>query len=49
MLYERLRAVLPDAAIVTVSHRATVHRFHDSRLELVGEGRWRLSRLAASG
>ncbi|MDY6995857.1 MAG: ABC transporter ATP-binding protein/permease [Actinomycetota bacterium] len=48
MLYQRLREALPRAVIVTVSHRATVHRFHDRRLELVGDGEWRLARLAAS-
>ena len=48
VLYERLRAALPDAAVVTVSHRATVHGFHERRLELLGDGKWRLTRLAAS-
>ncbi len=49
MLYERLRDALPRAAIVTVSHRTTVHPFHERRLELVGDGDWRLTRLVASG
>ncbi len=48
-LYERLRAALPDSVIVTVSHRATVHRFHERRLELVGDAQWRLTRLTAPG
>lgn len=48
-LYERLRAALPDSVIVTVSHRATVHRFHGRRLELVGDAQWRLTRLTAPG
>ena len=48
VLYERLRAAVPDAAVVTVSHRATVHGFHERRLELLGDGKWRLTRLAAS-
>ena len=49
VLYQRLRTALPDAAVVTVSHRATVHEFHESRLELLGDGKWRLTRLTASG
>jgi len=46
MLYELLRAELADAIVVSVTHRATVEQFHDQRLELVGDGEWRLARLA---
>jgi vitamin B12/bleomycin/antimicrobial peptide transport system ATP-binding/permease protein len=46
MLYELLRTELPDAIVVSVSHRATVEQFHVRRLELVGDGQWRLERLA---
>ena len=46
MLYELLRAELPDAIVVSVSHRATVEQFHSRQLELVGDGQWRLARLA---
>lgn len=46
MLYGLLRAELPDAIVVSVSHRTTVEPFHDRRLELAGDGEWRLSRLA---
>ncbi|AFM17507.1 ABC-type uncharacterized transport system, permease and ATPase component [Mycolicibacterium chubuense NBB4] len=49
MLYRLLRTELPDTIVVSVSHRSTVHPFHDSRLELVGDGAWRLERLAPSG
>lgn len=49
MLYQLLRAELPDTIIVSVSHRSSVHPFHGSRLELVGDGAWRLERLAPSG
>ncbi|BBX16472.1 multidrug ABC transporter ATP-binding protein [Mycolicibacterium duvalii] len=49
MLYQLLRAELPDAIIVSVSHRSSVHPFHGSRLDLVGDGAWRLERLAPSG
>lgn len=49
MLYQRLREGLPRAVVISVSHRASVHPFHDSRLDLVGDGRWRLTRLAVPG
>jgi putative ATP-binding cassette transporter len=45
MLYELLRAELPDAILVSVSHRSTVEQFHGRHLELVGEGQWRLDAL----
>jgi putative ATP-binding cassette transporter len=47
MLYQLLRAELPDAIVVSVSHRTTVEQFHSRRLELVGDGQWQLARLAA--
>ena len=34
MLYELLRAELPETILVSVSHRATVQPFHDRHLEL---------------
>ncbi|MGB3352230.1 MAG: ABC transporter ATP-binding protein/permease [Mycobacterium sp.] len=49
MLYRALRAALPEAVVVSVSHRATVQQFHGRRLELAGDGSWRLGRLAPSG
>jgi vitamin B12/bleomycin/antimicrobial peptide transport system ATP-binding/permease protein len=45
MLYELLRAELPDTILVSVSHRSTVEQFHDRHLELVGGGEWRLDPL----
>jgi putative ATP-binding cassette transporter len=45
MLYELLRAELPESILVSVSHRSTVEPFHDRRLALVGDGEWRLERL----
>jgi putative ATP-binding cassette transporter len=45
MLYELLRAELPAAILVSVSHRATVEQFHGRHLELVGRGEWRLDPL----
>jgi putative ATP-binding cassette transporter len=45
MLYELLRAELPTAILVSVSHRSTVEQFHGRHLELVGRGEWRLDPL----
>ncbi|WP_275997684.1 ABC transporter ATP-binding protein/permease [Mycolicibacterium psychrotolerans] len=49
MLYGLLRERLPDMIIVSVSHRASVHLLHDRRLSLIGDGRWRLEKLARTG
>jgi putative ATP-binding cassette transporter len=45
MLYALLRAELPAAILVSVSHRSTVEQFHGRHLELVGRGEWRLDPL----
>lgn len=47
MLYDLLRTRLPDTIVVSVSHRSSVLPFHTDRLELVGDGEWRLERLDA--
>lgn len=39
-LYQLLQSELPDTTVVSVSHRRTVHRFHEHRLDLLGDGRW---------
>ena len=44
-MYRLLRAELPGTILVSVSHRSTVERHHQQRLELLGEGRWQLSPL----
>lgn len=44
-LYRLVRAELPDTVLVSVSHRHTVAQHHQHLLELLGEGRWRLSRV----
>ena len=49
MLYELIRAELPDTILVSVSHRSTVEQFHGRHLELVGGGDWRLDRLTTAG
>jgi putative ATP-binding cassette transporter len=48
MLYELIRSALPDAILVSVSHRDTVEQHHDQQLELLGDGRWRLDRLTSA-
>ena len=42
MLYRLIRAALPDSIIVSVSHRETVEQHHERRLELLGDGLWRV-------
>ena len=48
MLYRLIRDELPDTIVVSVSHHDTVDQHHDRQLELLGEGNWRLDRLAAA-
>jgi vitamin B12/bleomycin/antimicrobial peptide transport system ATP-binding/permease protein len=45
-LYELLRSEFPDTIVVSVSHHASVERHHQRRLELLGEGAWRLGEVA---
>ncbi len=44
-LYRALRTQLPDCIVVSVSHRPTLEQHHDRRLELLGDGGWRLGRV----
>ncbi len=41
-LYRALRDQLPDCIVVSVSHRPTLDQHHERRLELLGDGAWRL-------
>ena len=41
-LYRALRSQLPDCIVVSVSHRPSLDQHHDRRLELLGDGAWRL-------
>jgi putative ATP-binding cassette transporter len=41
-LYRTLRERLPDSIVVSVSHRPSLDQHHDRRLELLGDGAWRL-------
>jgi putative ATP-binding cassette transporter len=47
-LYTALRRRLPETVVVSVSHRGSVEAHHSHRLELLGDGRWRLGPLAAT-
>jgi vitamin B12/bleomycin/antimicrobial peptide transport system ATP-binding/permease protein len=42
-LYRALRTRLPDCIVVSVSHRPSLEQHHDQRLELLGDGAWRLA------
>jgi putative ATP-binding cassette transporter len=42
-LYQTLRTRVPDCIVVSVSHRPTLEQHHDRRLELLGDGAWRLT------
>ncbi|WP_343572215.1 ABC transporter ATP-binding protein/permease [Mycobacterium sp.] len=44
-MYRLLRGELPHTIVVSVSHRSTVEHHHNQRLELLGEGQWRLGPL----
>lgn len=48
MLYQVIKAELPESVLVSVSHRDTVEQHHDHQLELLGDGAWRLDRLTAN-
>lgn len=48
MLYELIRSALPDAILVSVSHRDTVEQHHEQQLQLLGDGQWRLDRFTRS-
>jgi putative ATP-binding cassette transporter len=41
-LYRALRDRLPDCIVVSVSHRPTLDQHHERRLQLLGDGAWRL-------
>ncbi|MCV7175155.1 ABC transporter ATP-binding protein/permease [Mycolicibacterium sphagni] len=45
-LYNLLRAELPDTIVVSVAHHEALRRHHQSHLELLGGGGWRLEQAA---
>ncbi len=42
MIYGLVRRELPETVFVSVTHRSTVNRHHNQRLELLGDGLWQL-------
>ncbi len=40
MLYQLIRSHLSHTAVISVGHRSTLRSWHESRLRLVGEGKW---------
>ena len=47
-MYQLLRQSLPDTIMVSVGHRSSLLDFHSQELELLGDGKWRLSPLPAA-
>jgi putative ATP-binding cassette transporter len=47
-LYELLRTELPDTIVVSVTHHGSVEQHHQHHLHLLGEGAWRLDRVAST-
>ncbi|MGC8504783.1 MAG: ABC transporter ATP-binding protein/permease [Acidithiobacillus sp.] len=48
-LYEMLIEELPQTAIISVGHRSSLLQYHEQRLALLGEGRWRLGPVTLPG
>ena len=44
-LYTALRRELPECVVVSITHRPSVERHHRRRLDLLGQGEWRLERI----
>ncbi|MCL2536483.1 MAG: ATP-binding cassette domain-containing protein, partial [Nocardiaceae bacterium] len=45
-LYRLVREEVPECMLFSVSHRSTVDQHHTRRLELLGDGPWRMSEVA---
>lgn len=45
MIYSLVRRELPETVFVSITHRSTVNRHHQMRLELLGGGQWRFGRV----
>lgn len=48
LLYRLVRENVPECMLVSVSHRSTVDQHHTRRLELLGDGPWRLSEVTVN-
>ncbi|WP_433604465.1 ABC transporter ATP-binding protein/permease [Prescottella agglutinans] len=47
-LYRLVREEVPECMLFSVSHRSTVDQHHTRRLELLGDGPWRMSEVAVN-
>ncbi|MDH6679541.1 putative ATP-binding cassette transporter [Rhodococcus sp. LBL1] len=47
-LYRLIREEVPECMLFSVSHRSTVDQHHTRRLDLLGDGPWRMSEVAVS-
>lgn len=47
-LYRLVRDEVPECMLFSVSHRSTVDQHHTRRLELLGDGPWRMSEVAVN-
>jgi putative ATP-binding cassette transporter len=45
-MYRLLRSALPDAVVVSVGHRSTLHALHTHRLQLLADAHWRFGAAA---
>lgn len=43
VMYNLLKENLPNAAILSIGHRSTLHQYHKQQLHLSGDGNWQLS------
>jgi len=48
-LYSTLIRECPDSAIVSVGHRSSLVPFHEMKLFIMDEGRWKVEGIAAAG
>ena len=43
VMYKLLKENLPNAAILSIGHRSTLHQYHKQQLHLFGDGSWQFS------
>lgn len=43
VMYKLLKENLPNAAILSIGHRSTLHQYHKQQLHLSGDGNWQFS------
>lgn len=45
LLYDRLKNDLPDSAVISVGHRSSLISYHETKLTILGEGKWSLDKI----